>query len=87
MFSSRRENDHNITIYDTYIMNADGSGIERLAEDIFGRLSPEWSPDGNRIVFSARGEIYVTNVDGSGLMRLTENEYLDYDPVWSPAMD
>lgn len=51
--------------------------------------SPSWSPDGYRIVFSARvnGEedVYLTNVEGTSLARLTDNSgIIDRDPVWSP---
>jgi dipeptidyl aminopeptidase/acylaminoacyl peptidase len=50
-----------------------------------------WSPDGERIVFSAREPVdaedpfglYTVNADGSGLQALPSDGN-DFDPVWSP---
>ena len=67
-----------------YVMNADGTDVERLTENGYPDVDPAWSPDGGRIAFdSARGGaagIYVMNVDGSGVQRLTEG----HSPSWSP---
>jgi Tol biopolymer transport system component len=55
---------------------------------------PDWSPDGNTIVFTSysgaayadrkNGQIYSVKVDGTDLKRLTNNAYNDQHPVWSP---
>ena len=66
-----------------YTVNADGSGLTRLAH---GR-QPAWSPDGRKIVYQSvlLGEqgIYVMNADGTGQTRLTTGT-ADREPVWSP---
>ena len=72
-----------------YVMNADGSGVDRLTYDKNLDWFPAWSPDGGRIAFFSGPDyggmdIYVMNVDGSGVERLTDNEYFDGVPVWSP---
>ena len=75
-----------------YVMNADGSGVERLTgNDNYLEGLPSWSLDGDRIAFVSGGvgffddqEIYVMNADGSGLVQLTENDYRDEEPAWSP---
>jgi TolB protein len=56
---------------------------------------PDWSPDGQRIVFSSHPvnddptfanttEIYVMYADGTGLIRLTFNNEEERGPSWSP---
>lgn len=51
-------------------------------------VSPVFSPDGNQVAFTYRGEpktsgIYVALVDGEKPLRLTDNER-DFNPTWSP---
>jgi len=56
-------------------MNADGSGISRLTNDSAIDYSPDWSPDGKRVVYRSHNggpaDIYVINIDGTGLTNLT----------------
>lgn len=80
--------------YDIYVMDADGSGLQRLTHDEKGSYRPAWSSDGRRIVFqSAREgspenladyEIYIMEADGSQARRLTTNRVFDGHPAWSP---
>ena len=54
-----------------YVLNADGSGKQRLADA--GHATPSWSPDGRKIAFGrgVRRCLSVVNADGSGQQRLT----------------
>ncbi len=74
--------------FEIYIMDLDGSNIQRLTDNPAVDASPVWSPDGTRIAFvSLRDrnvEIYVVNADGSDLQRLTQNNYNDFEIDWSP---
>jgi len=74
---------------------SEGSGPTRLTTSATDHWSPAWSPDGNRLVFSAtdaasvpgtrpRRSIFVMNADGGSLTRLTDATADDLDPTWSP---
>jgi Tol biopolymer transport system component len=69
--------------YEVYVMNADGSGSQKLAT--WGS-EPCFSPDGSRVVFYSwlDGGIFTMNAaDGSGKARLTGDPNDSY-PIWSP---
>lgn len=69
-----------------YVVDTDGSNMERLTNNIGFDMEPAWSPDGARIAFmSTRDgswEIYVMNADGSDVEPLTNNG--GGNPAWSP---
>ncbi len=72
-----------------YLVNADGSGLTRLANAPAGGTA-DWSPDGRRILFSWDGgqegtsEVYVINVDGTDLRNLTSDGVMTIHATWSP---
>ena len=73
--------------FDVYVMNADGSGQQRLTR---GGSQPRWSLDGRKIAFVSKrdgnADIYVMNADGSGQRNLTRGAgRRESLPVWSPA--
>ena len=97
-FDSNREGRFN---WEIYAIDADGGNLQRLTNnpDDNGHPDdryPSWSPDGKRIIFSARREghfenkfavtyeIYVMDVDGGNQQRLTNNRNNELPPVWSP---
>ncbi|MCK4722732.1 MAG: PD40 domain-containing protein, partial [Dehalococcoidia bacterium] len=90
VFTSDREDDQ----WDIYIMEADGTNVERLTTTSVSEFQCSWSPDGRRIAYesySYNDGIMVMNDDGSWKHLLienetvTENELIAYlYPDWSP---
>src|SRR5688572_17908490 len=80
-----------------YTMNADGSDVRLVTDQVPNPTAAAWSPDGTKIalvggVFFAIEpglpppaiDIYCVNVDGSGLTKLTKESGLNSSPTWSP---
>jgi Tol biopolymer transport system component len=71
-----------------YLMDPDGSNIERLTEGPDRDSDAAWSPGGQRIAFTRivglNVDIYVVDADGANLQRLTEHPGYDREPTWSP---
>ena len=77
---------HGLTCTGVSIMNADGSGQQRVPHTDGGEY-PSWSPDGDRIVFNSNltGDhvMYIVDVDGSHLVDLSgvgEGWQVDWSP-------
>jgi Tol biopolymer transport system component len=75
------------TRWDLWVMAADGSKQSLIVSDIVAKGNREWSPDGSRILLSARvnGDLEIVSAlaDGS-TTRLTNSPGDDMDPSWSP---
>jgi TolB protein len=73
-----------------YVMDADGSNLQRLSQTRAGENCPDWSPDGMQITFASwrdgDGEIYVMDADGSNLQKLTDNRFEEEFPTWRPEI-
>lgn len=80
--------DQNTKFYDIYLMNPDGSQIEKLTDDAPEDYSPTWSPDGNWLAFtrgdSKNYDIWIMNISTKKLLRLTEQPKRDETPFWCP---
>ena len=91
VFSSKREGDR---FYHIYMIDDDGSDVQRITRPPFYDRAPRWFPDGKRIVFardleSGRGngltsEFYIIDVSGLNEHRFMENHETDSYPVVSP---
>jgi TolB protein len=65
-------------------IQASGEGIQQITKGRLAATAPNFSPNGNRIVFVRLGSgIFTVKPDGSGLRRLTAGTRDSY-PVWSP---
>ena len=63
-----------------YVLDADGSDFRRITPLRLNAGSPDWSPDGKRIVFNSSYEaqsaveIYTVRPDGSGVKRVRKGQ-------------
>ena len=77
--------------YEIYVMDADGSNVQRLTQHAKVNYQASWSPDGKRFAFDStrdsNWDIYVMDADGSNVQRLTQHEKVDARPVWSQDVD
>ncbi|MCP3144018.1 Tol-Pal system beta propeller repeat protein TolB [Pyxidicoccus xibeiensis] len=72
-----------------YVMGADGSGVRRLTFQGNYNQTPDWSPRGDLIVFTARDErnafdLFTVNVDTGKVTRLTQDQGSNEEPAFSP---
>ncbi|MEV0646632.1 hypothetical protein AB0I28_15345 [Phytomonospora sp. NPDC050363] len=75
-----------------WVMNADGTGQTQLtfAAGTFGMYTPDWSPDGTRLVaqsFEYNGfnrQVRTINADGTGVVDVAPGASSAYFPQWSP---
>jgi Tol biopolymer transport system component len=73
-----------------YLINVDGSGLIKLANNITPKFNPAWSPDGRKIAFGSNDKdtasIYIMNADGSNPTKLIDTKEISvYDqanPDW-----
>jgi serine/threonine protein kinase len=82
--------------FDLYVMNADGSDLQRITQEPGDEYSPAWSPDGGRIVFGFddggkphwHSGLASVNPDGSGWTALLVRDRERVEgPEWSPDGD
>jgi Tol biopolymer transport system component len=71
-----------------FTMNSDGTNQTNITNNAAIDTSPNYSPDGSKIIFSTNrdgnNEIYQMNADGSNPIRLTNNVASDTSPYYSP---
>jgi len=78
--------------FEIYVMDADGTNIQRLTHRPGPDSHPDWSPDGSEIVFAFYGEgntgtgeevgIYVIGAYGTNLRQLTAGGRNEGHPNW-----
>jgi hypothetical protein len=82
-FSSNRQGS-----YDLFLMDADGTGLRRLTTDPGTEGEPVWTPDGSRLIYTARPkggspQLYVLRPDGKPPQALTTAPGGNHSPAVS----
>ncbi len=82
------------TIFEVWVMNADGSNKRQVTKLGAASFAPFFTPDGKRIIFCTNHfaadktkrnfDLALINVDGTGIERVTFNESFDGFPMFSP---
>lgn len=72
-----------------FVVNANGTGLRRVAPLKVGAISAQWSPKGNFITFTScctKTQVFVVSANGRHLRQLTfaANGSQSITPVWSP---
>jgi Tol biopolymer transport system component/PKD repeat protein len=75
--------------FELYVMNADGSAVTQVTDNVRFAGQPAWSPDGGRIAFDCQVDIYnwdicAVNANGTEFVRLTNDPAGDSSAAWSP---
>jgi TolB protein len=83
-FSSTRAGNN----FDIYVMDADGTAIERITDHAAPEQDPTWAPDGRSLFFTAerdgRGELYRVWLDSRKVDRVTAGFNRSIMPAASP---
>ena len=76
---------------DIYLMNPDGSGMERITKHPGMDVGPKWSPTGEQILFESdrdrfelSWDLYLMDADGSNVRRIFAKSKDRRSAVWSP---
>ena len=83
--------DRNRVNPDIYIMDADGSNVQRVTTSEIGFQRPSWSPDGRRIAYAIEnsdsgsyGNIFLINDDGTWVSTVLSESFSTFETAWSP---
>lgn len=81
-------------VFQIWIMDSLGGNLRQITDLPEGACQPDWSPDGQQLVFISPCDsnresypgsgLFIINFDGSGLSPISTAPGGDYDPDWSP---
>jgi TolB protein len=80
------------TNMEVFVANADGSNMQQITALGQANWAPNFTPDGNKIIFASNHEhkkgfpfnLYLINLDGTGLEKISRDGGFDAFPAFSP---
>ena len=98
VFAGQDRGAHKGGFFDIFIMNTDGTNMQRLTSAMKVNSSknanneePSFSPDGQKVIFTSdrthRKQLYIVDIDGSNERRITFDRYNYEKPRWSPYLE
>jgi TolB protein len=87
-FVSNRPDARGVRDEEIYVARADGTGVTRLTRLPGPDLSPAWSADGRRLVWSHNAEIWTMSASGAAKRRVVgraKQWHEHYSPTWHGA--
>jgi TolB protein len=80
-----RFDDPNSTVDELRLIQPNGAGEKAIPNTKFG-LEPDWSPNGQRLVYAKQAALFTINPDGSGQTTfvMPKGQRIAVDPAWSP---
>jgi len=82
-----------MSAWEIFVMDDDGTNVQRLTFNSIYDSSPSWSPDGKHIAFVREQEretneqnydLFLMNTNGTNVRKLTTYTGIDINPNWSP---
>jgi TolB protein len=88
--------DRDIDRFDLFMMNPDGTNLERLTLRAGDNERPTWAPNGQMIMFQSNrvdngpgkgvNQLWIMNRDGSQQRRINTGLYEAQTPIWGPVL-
>jgi Tol biopolymer transport system component len=71
-----------------WLLDKNGGNVVALTDGLGNARQPDWSPDGQSLLFQAYWEgnwhIYILNLESKEISRITSGSFDHREPVWSP---
>ena len=68
-----------------YVIDTDGSHLQKIADTGWSGGTPDWSFDGKRLVFVKDEDLYTYNFETLALDQITNDPGWESQPKWSPV--
>ena len=72
-----------------YVVNVDGSDLQKLLDSCYYGSFNGWSPSGEQVAFTLLSKygpanVYAVKAGGTGAVNLTNSPFWNVDPEWLP---